>query len=77
MLCENTARSIGGASQAIQQRHIANCRRADPAYGAGVEKALAAGVKTPTPNKVVRASRAARYSLRIKPSRSTARFSSA
>ena len=39
-LFENTARSIGGAPREIQERHIANCTQADPAYGAGVAKAL-------------------------------------
>ena len=42
VLLENTARSVGGASQAIQQRHIDNCGKADPAYGAGVAAALRA-----------------------------------
>ena len=40
----------------IQLRHIENCRKADPAYGAGVEKALdvmAQGARTPTPNIVI------------------------
>ncbi|MDI1309003.1 MAG: catalase [Methylotenera sp.] len=40
VLFENTARSIGGASVEIQKRHIANCSKADPAYGAGIAKAL-------------------------------------
>src|SRR5207244_11925947 len=40
VLFENTARSVGGASVEIQKRHIANCSKADPAYGAGVAKAL-------------------------------------
>jgi catalase len=40
LLFENTARQIGGASLAVQQRHVANCRRADPEYGAGVARAL-------------------------------------
>jgi catalase len=40
VLFENTARSIGGASVEVQKRHIANCTKADPAYGAGVAKAL-------------------------------------
>ena len=39
-LLENTARSLGGASIAIQHRHVHNCSKADPAYGAGVAKAL-------------------------------------
>src|SRR5438270_14015915 len=40
-LFDNTARSVGGAARHIQERHIANCIKADPAYGAGVAKALA------------------------------------
>jgi catalase len=40
VLFENTARSVGGAPEEIQRRHIANCAKADPAYGAGVAKAL-------------------------------------
>ncbi|MFC5475175.1 catalase [Paraherbaspirillum soli] len=39
-LFDNTARAIGGAAKEIQLRHIANCTKADPAYGAGVAKAL-------------------------------------
>jgi catalase len=39
-LFENTARSIAAAPREIQLRHIANCTRADPAYGAGVAKVL-------------------------------------
>jgi catalase len=41
VLFDNTARSVGGAARHIQERHIANCTKADPAYGAGVAKALA------------------------------------
>lgn len=40
VLFDNTARSLGGAPLEIQQRHVANCTQADPAYGAGVAKAL-------------------------------------
>ena len=40
VLFDNTARSVGGASKAIQQRHIDNCTKADAAYGAGVAAAL-------------------------------------
>jgi catalase len=40
VLFENTARSVGGAPVEIQKRHIENCTKADPAYGAGVAKAL-------------------------------------
>lgn len=43
VLFENTARSLGGAARHIQERHIGNCTRADPAYGAGVAKALGLG----------------------------------
>jgi catalase len=39
-LFENTARAMGDAKLHIKQRHVANCMRADPAYGAGVAKAL-------------------------------------
>ncbi len=41
VLFENTARSVGGASKAVQQKHIENCAKADPAYGAGIAVALA------------------------------------
>jgi catalase len=40
-LFENTARSLSGVSQQVQQRHIAHCTQADPYYGAGVSRALA------------------------------------
>jgi len=53
VLCENTARSVGGASREIQQRHIANCTKADPAYGAGVARALEQGTSAKTPNAVI------------------------
>src|ERR1700675_2060767 len=39
-LFDNTARQIGGAAKHIQERHIANCTKADPAYGDGVARAL-------------------------------------
>lgn len=39
-LFKNTARSMGDASDAIKQRHIRHCTKADPAYGAGVAAAL-------------------------------------
>jgi catalase len=41
VLFDNTARSLGGAAPDIQRRHIANCCKADPAYGEGVAEALA------------------------------------
>ena len=40
VLFENTARAMGDAPEFIKRRHIDNCTRADPAYGAGVAKAL-------------------------------------
>jgi catalase len=36
----NTGRAMGDAPEFIKQRHIRNCHAADPAYGAGVAKAL-------------------------------------
>ncbi len=40
-LFDNTARALGGAARAIQERHVANCSKADPDYGAGVAASLA------------------------------------
>ena len=40
VLFENTARAMGDAPDEIKRRHIANCTQCDPAYGAGVAKAL-------------------------------------
>ena len=40
LLFENTARALGNAPQEIKIRHIGNCSKADPAYGAGVAAAL-------------------------------------
>ncbi|MFJ6321497.1 MULTISPECIES: catalase [unclassified Rhizobium] len=39
-LFDNTARALSGVSLHIQQRHVAHCSKADPAYGAGVAMAL-------------------------------------
>ncbi|TWT15474.1 catalase [Reyranella sp. CPCC 100927] len=39
-LFDNTARAVGRAAVDIQRRHVANCTKADPAYGAGVAAAL-------------------------------------
>jgi catalase len=36
----NTARALGDASEAVKQRHVANCSKADLAYGAGVAEAI-------------------------------------
>jgi catalase len=41
LLFDNTARAILGASQQVIDRHIENCTRCDPAYGAGVAAAIA------------------------------------
>jgi catalase len=41
-LFENTARALGPASKEVRDRHVANCTKADPAYGEGIVKALAA-----------------------------------
>ncbi len=40
VLFENTARSLGGAPREIQLRHIENCTKSDPEYGAGIALAL-------------------------------------
>src|SRR6516164_3831146 len=40
VLFENTARAMGDARQHIKARHVANCLRADPTYGAGVARHL-------------------------------------
>jgi catalase len=40
VLFANTARAMGDAPEFIKRRHIANCSKADPAYGAGVANAL-------------------------------------
>ncbi len=39
-LFKNTASSISDASLDVQKRHIGNCLKADPAYGAGIAMAL-------------------------------------
>jgi catalase len=53
VLFENTARSLGGASREVQERHIVNCTKADPAYGQGVAAALNAGVSQKATIEVV------------------------
>lgn len=40
VLCANTGRAMGDAPEAIKRKHIEHCSKADPAYGAGVAKAL-------------------------------------
>jgi catalase len=37
---DNTARAMRGVPAAIKARHVANCSKADPAYGAGVQAAF-------------------------------------
>jgi len=44
-LFENTARAMQAVPEFIQQRHVEHCTKADPAYGKGVAKALAALAK--------------------------------
>jgi catalase len=39
-LFENTARAMEGVPRHIKERHIANCTKADPAYGLGIAQAL-------------------------------------
>jgi catalase len=45
VLFANTARGIKGARKETIEKHIANCTKADPAYGAGVAKALGINFK--------------------------------
>ncbi len=40
VLFENTARNMNGVPDAIKMKHICHCMQADPAYGAGIAKAL-------------------------------------
>lgn len=40
VLFDNTARAINGANREVMDRHIESCRRADPAYGEGVARAI-------------------------------------
>ncbi|WP_377831218.1 catalase (plasmid) [Bradyrhizobium lupini] len=40
VLFDNTARAMGDARLEVKQRHIDDCMKADPAYGAGVAQAL-------------------------------------
>jgi catalase len=46
ILFDNTARQVGAAARHIQERHVANCAKADPVYGAGVAKALGIDLKS-------------------------------
>ena len=47
-LFANTAGAMGDAPDFIKQRHIDNCTRCDPAYGAGVAAALGMTARTPS-----------------------------
>ena len=40
VLFDNTARNMNGVPDEIKMKHICHCMQADPAYGAGVAKAL-------------------------------------
>lgn len=40
ILFDNTARAMCGVSDEVKARHVGNCLKADPAYGAGVAEAL-------------------------------------
>ncbi len=42
----NTARAMNDAPEMIKKRHISNCLKSDPAYGAGVAKALGIDLST-------------------------------
>ncbi len=45
-LFDNTARAMSGADPTVQERHIANCARADVDYGEGVRLAVATLART-------------------------------
>ena len=45
-LFANTGRAMGDASEEVKARHIANCAKADPAYGEGVAAALGIAMST-------------------------------
>ena len=40
VLFDNTARALGDALDFIKERHIANCGKVHPDYGAGVQAAV-------------------------------------
>ena len=46
LLFDNAARAIKGASQEVLARHVANCKKADPAYGEGVARTMKLDVLT-------------------------------
>ncbi len=39
---------VGGAAKEIRQRHVDNCTKADPEYGAGIAAALGKATAGPT-----------------------------
>lgn len=45
LLFANTATAIGSVQRFIQERHIKNCYKADPAYGMGVANALGLNIE--------------------------------
>jgi catalase len=47
----NTGRAMGDAPLFVKQRHVRNCHAADPAYGAGVAKALGLDLATALASK--------------------------
>jgi catalase len=47
-LFENTARAMAGTSVKVQERHIVNCTKADPEYGAGIARALGFAINSST-----------------------------
>jgi catalase len=49
-LFENTAGELAGVSEPIRKLHIEHCNLADPAYGAGIAKALQALTLGEEPN---------------------------
>jgi catalase len=46
-LFRNTAAALGGALDFIKLRHVENCMRCDPAYCAGVARALGLSAELP------------------------------
>ncbi|APR37574.1 catalase [Paraburkholderia sp. SOS3] len=46
-LFDNTARQMEAVQTHIRERHILNCSRADPDYGAGIREALAKHISSP------------------------------
>jgi catalase len=53
VLCENTARELLNVSEPIRNLHIEHCAKADPAYGAGISKAIKEHASEKVPNRVL------------------------